>query len=70
MPTLVDNGFCLFESRAIIQYLANKYAPTNAIYPEEAQARAAVDKVLFFDASGFYPALKDAFVSFKSFINF
>lgn len=64
MPTLVDNGFAMFESRAILQYLANKYAPDNTIYPKNPEARAQVDKILFFDASSYYASLSKAFVSF------
>lgn len=64
VPTLVDGDFALFESRAILGYLVTKYAPGNEIYPSEAQARAKVDKVLFFDAASFYPAVKAILVSF------
>lgn len=69
MPTLVDNGFVVFESRAILQYLANKYAPGKSIYPSEAQARANVDKILFYDASAFMPSMKAVIVSYCKLFN-
>lgn len=49
LPTLNDNGFCLWESRAISAYLVDKYAKTDSLYPKDPQKRAIVDQRLYFD---------------------
>jgi len=43
--------FVLFFSRAIACYLCNKYAPDNALYPKDPEARARVDQLLYADTS-------------------
>ncbi|WP_160287632.1 glutathione S-transferase family protein [Pseudomonas sp. QL9] len=43
VPTLEDDGFVLWESNAIVRYLAAKYAP-GSLYPDDLQQRASADK--------------------------
>lgn len=43
MPTLQDGDFVLWESNAIMQYLANK-RPNSGLWPSEAKAQADVSR--------------------------
>jgi glutathione S-transferase len=43
VPTLEEDGFCLFESNAILRYLASAYRPDSDWYPAAPRARAPVD---------------------------
>jgi glutathione S-transferase len=56
VPLLVDGGFHLWESHAIMQYLTDLNAP-QTLYPEEAQPRADVNRWLFWSAYHFTPAV-------------
>ena len=55
IPILVDDGFQLWESHAIMQYLADK-SPEQDIYPQDVSARADVNRWLFWSAYHFAPA--------------
>ncbi|CAD0197011.1 unnamed protein product [Chrysodeixis includens] len=60
IPTLNDNGFALGDSHAIMIYLLSKYGGNKSelLYPSDAQARAVVNQVLFFDASILFIRIK------------
>nr|CAD7259942.1 unnamed protein product [Timema shepardi] len=49
IPTLVDDGIVLTESRAILGYLVDKYAEDDSLYPKDTTKRALVNQKLYFD---------------------
>ncbi|XP_038120746.1 glutathione S-transferase 4 [Culex quinquefasciatus] len=54
VPTLVDGDFTLWESRAIMTYLYEKYATDDALYPRDPQKRALINQRLYFDMGTLY----------------
>lgn len=58
VPTLVDGPLTLWESRAIMQYLMNKYAPGSDLYPKDPVRRAPVDRLLQYDVSTLFPPIR------------
>jgi glutathione S-transferase len=55
VPVLEDDGFVLWESRAIMQYLAEK-TPGQTLLPTDARGRADVIRWLFWCAAHMAPA--------------
>ncbi|XP_017143663.1 glutathione S-transferase D4-like [Drosophila miranda] len=60
IPTLVDNGFVLWESRAILIYLVEQYGKDDSLYPKDPQKQALINQRLYFDMNTMY----DAFASY------
>ncbi|XP_053214120.1 glutathione S-transferase 1-1-like [Panonychus citri] len=58
IPTINDDGFAVFESRAIAVYLIEKYSPDNQLYPNDAKKRAAINRWLYWDVASFLKSLQ------------
>ena len=61
VPTLEEDGFVLWESNAILRYLATD--SSQLALPEDSRARAQVDQWLDWQATSFTPAMRDATAS-------
>ncbi|KAH8391611.1 hypothetical protein KR200_000567 [Drosophila serrata] len=62
IPTLVDNGFAIWESRAIAVYLVEKYGkPNSSLYPKDPQKRALINQRLYFDMGTLYDSISKYF---------
>ncbi|KAJ7763506.1 glutathione S-transferase [Mycena olivaceomarginata] len=58
IPVIDDDGFTLYEGRAICRYLAEKYADQGTpLFPRELQARALVEQAASVEYANFYPAV-------------
>lgn len=57
IPLLDDNGFFLFESRAIMTYLTQKYGKDDKWYPKDIKKRSLIDNMLYFEASSLFPSI-------------
>ncbi len=46
VPAIVDDGFALYESTAIVEYLEDKYASGSRLFPEDINQRALVRRIM------------------------
>lgn len=61
VPMIEDGDFVLWESNAIVRYLAARYAPDSALYPSDPQARASADKWMDWTTSTFAEPFRHVF---------
>lgn len=62
VPVIQDGDFVMWESHAIIRYLANRYDAHTGLYPDAAQARARVDQWMDWQATNLNQAWTYAFM--------
>ncbi|MEO8739083.1 MAG: glutathione S-transferase family protein [Casimicrobiaceae bacterium] len=61
VPTIEDDGVALWESNAIVRYLAAKY-PAGGLWPDDLRARGLADQWLDWSHTTFLPAMRDMFL--------
>ncbi|XP_053677665.1 glutathione S-transferase 1-like [Anopheles nili] len=58
IPTLEDNGFVLWDSHAILIYLARRYGGGTDLYSEDFEQQARINAALFFESSLLFARLR------------
>ena len=61
VPVIEDDGFVLWESNAIVRYLAAKHG-AGTLWPDDARRRADIDRWMEWQSATFTPAMRDAFL--------
>ncbi|KAG5671527.1 hypothetical protein PVAND_001721 [Polypedilum vanderplanki] len=62
VPTLSDNEFNLYESRAICIYLVEKYGKNDSLYPKNPKLRAKINQLIYFDLGTLYKSFYEYIV--------
>lgn len=60
VPVIEEDGFVLYESNAIVRYLAARHS-AGRLWPEELRARADVDRWMEWQSTAYTPAMWAAF---------
>lgn len=60
VPTLQEDGFTLYESNAIVRYLAARDEAAR-LWPKDLRARADADRWMEWQSNTFSPAMREAF---------
>jgi len=63
IPTLVDDDFVLWESNAIVRYLALQYGASSMLYPAEPKVRASIERWLDWSIGKLAPAERPVFIA-------
>ena len=61
IPVIDDDGFVLWESNAIVRYLAAKHG-AGSLWPDDPHRRADADRWMDWQATELSPAMRDAFM--------
>ncbi len=61
IPVIDDDGFVLWESNAIVRYLAAKHGE-GSLWPADPRRRADADRWMDWQATELTPAMRDAFM--------
>lgn len=61
VPVIEEDGFVLWESNAIVRYLAATHG-AGALWPDDARRRADIDRWMEWQSTTFTPAMRDAFL--------
>lgn len=61
VPTIDDDGFVLWESNAIVRYLAARHA-AGSLWPHNPKARARADQWMDWQNSTLWPAIRPLFL--------
>ncbi|NLP65729.1 glutathione S-transferase family protein [Paraburkholderia sacchari] len=63
IPTLADGSFVLWESNAILRYLAMEYGPSSLLYPTDPKVRASIERWLDWSIGTLAPAERPLFLA-------